>query len=167
MDRLARGKHSYDGEQKTDPRDILLAGYDIFILEQNYQGLSIQISFYEIYYGNLYGLLNERKILTIREDVKQNTCITGLTEKNVTDLNILMHIIEYGLMARIVGMTCANADSSRSHGIIQIKIKDSNFKDYGKIYFIDLVSCERAADTIDTNKQIIFDGKKLINLYYH
>ena len=144
MDRLARGKHSYDGEQKTDPRDILLAGYDIFILEQNYQGLSIKISFYEIYYGKLYDLLNERKILTIREDVKQNTCITGLTEKNMTDLNILMHIIEYGLMARIVGMTCANADSSRSHGIIQIKIKDSNLKDYGKISFIDLASCERA-----------------------
>ena len=65
----------YDGEQKTDPRDILLAGYDIFILEQNYQGLSIKISFYEIYYGKLYDLLNERKFLTKIEDVKQNICI--------------------------------------------------------------------------------------------
>ena len=133
----------YDGEQKTNPRDILLAGYDIYFVTK-LSRLSIKISFYEIYYGNLYGLLNERKILTTREDVKQNICITGLTEKNVTDLNILMNIIEYGLMARTVGMTGANADSSRFHGIIQIKIKDSNLKDYRKISFIDLASCERA-----------------------
>ena len=85
----------------------------------------------------------------------------------MTDLNILMQIIEYELMAKIVGISGAIADSSRSHGIIQIKIKDSNLKDYGKIFFIDLAKCERAADTIDTNKQIIFNGQKLINLYYH
>ena len=149
------------GNKKQIPGLYLLAAYDIFTLLQNYQDFSIWISFYEIYCGKLFDLLNERKILTAREDGKQNICITGLTEKNVTDLNILMQIIEYGLTSRTVGVTGANADSSRSHGIIQIKIKDSNMKDYGKISFIDLAGSERAADTIDTNKQTKFDGAEI------
>ena len=149
------------GNKKQIPGLYLLAAYDIFTLLQNYQGFSIWISFYEIYCGKLFDLLNERKILTAREDGKQNICIAGLTEKNVTDLNILMQIIEYGLNCRTVGVTGANADSSRSHGIIQIKIKDSNLKDYGKISFIDLAGSERAADTIDVNKQTKFDGAEI------
>ena len=149
------------GNKKQIPGLYLLAAYDIFTLLQNYQGFSIWISFYEIYCGKLFDLLNERKILTAREDGKQNICITGLTEKNVPDLNILMQIIEYGLNSRTVGVTGANADSSRSHGIIQIKIKDSNLKDFGKISFIDLAGSERAADTIDVNKQTKFDGAEI------
>ena len=149
------------GNKKQIPGLYLLAAYDIFSLLQNYQNFSIWISFYEIYCGKLFDLLNERKILTAREDGKQNICIAGLTEKNVTDLNILMQIIEYGLNCRTVGVTGANADSSRSHGIIQIKIKDFNLKDYGKISFIDLAGSERAADTIDVNKQTKFDGAEI------
>ena len=149
------------GNKKQIPGLYLLAAYDIFSLLQNYQNFSIWISFYEIYCGKLFDLLNERKILTAREDGKQNICIAGLTEKNVTDLNVLMQIIEYGLNCRTVGVTGANADSSRSHGIIQIKIKDCNLKDYGKISFIDLAGSERAADTIDVNKQTKFDGAEI------
>ena len=149
------------GNRHQIPGLYLLAAFDIFTLLQNYKGYSIWVSFYEIYCGKLFDLLNERKILTAREDGKQNICITGLTEKNAEDINILMQIIEYGLNSRTVGVTGANADSSRSHGIIQIKIKDSNMKDYGKISFIDLAGSERAADTIDVNKQTKFDGAEI------
>ena len=149
------------GNRRQIPGLYLLAAFDIFTLLQNYKGYTIWVSFYEIYCGKLYDLLNERKILTAREDGKQNICITGLTEKNAEDINILMQIIEYGLNCRTVGVTGANADSSRSHGIIQIKIKDLNMKDYGKISFIDLAGSERAADTIDVNKQTKFDGAEI------
>ncbi len=149
------------GNRRQIPGLYLLAVYDIFTLLQNYKGYSIWVSFYEIYCGKLFDLLNERKILTAREDGKQNICIAGLTEKNAEDINILMQIIEYGLNIRTVGITGANADSSRSHGIIQIKIKDYNMKDYGKISFIDLAGSERAADTIDVNKQTKFDGAEI------
>ena len=88
-------------------------------------------------------------------------CIVGLTEKNVQNLNDFMNIIEYGLINRIVGITGANTDSSRSHGIIQIIIKDEKNVQYGKISFIDLAGSERAIDTIDTNKQTKFDGAEI------
>ena len=149
------------GNRRQIPGLYLLAAYDIFTLLQNYKGFSIWVSFYEIYCGKLFDLLNDRKILTAREDGKQNIIISNLTEKNADDINILMQIIEFGLNCRTVGVTGANADSSRSHGIIQIKIKDSNMKDFGKISFIDLAGSERAADTIDVNKQTKFDGAEI------
>ena len=149
------------GVKNKIPGLYLLAGYDIFSLLKNYNNLSIWVSFYEIYCGKLFDLLNDRKVLTAREDGKQNICIVGLTEKNVNNLNDLMQIIEYGLINRIVGITGANADSSRSHGIIQIIIKDEKKVQYGKISFIDLAGSERAIDTIDTNKQTKFDGAEI------
>ena len=149
------------GVKNKIPGLYLLAGYDIFSLLQNYNNLTIWVSFYEIYCGKLFDLLNERKVLTAREDGKQNICIVGLTEKNVQNLNDFMNIIEYGLINRIVGITGANTDSSRSHGIIQIIIKDEKNVQYGKISFIDLAGSERAIDTIDTNKQTKFDGAEI------
>ena len=149
------------GNTKQIPGLYLLAAYDIFSILQNYNNFSIWVSFYEIYCGKLFDLLNDRKVLTAREDGKQNIVIKGLIEKNVLDLNFLMQIIEYGINARTVGVTGANADSSRSHGIIQITIKDHNMKQHGKITFIDLAGSERAADTIDVNKQTKFDGAEI------
>ena len=149
------------GVKNKIPGLYLFAGYDIFSLLNNYNNFSIWVSFYEIYCGKLFDLLNGKKTLTAREDGKQNICIIGLTEKIVESLEEMMNIIEYGLSNRVVGVTGANADSSRSHGIIQIIIKDENQKQYGKISFIDLAGSERATDTIDTNKQTKFDGAEI------
>ena len=148
---------------KKMPGMYLLASMDIFyyLNLSKYSGFSIWLSFYEIYCGKLYDLLNDRNTLTVREDGKQNICIVGLIEKNVLNLSQLMKLIEKGLFNRKVGETGANSDSSRSHGIIQIIIKDNNNNDYGKISFIDLAGSERAADTRDTNKQTRFDGAEI------
>ena len=40
-------------------------------------------SFFEIYGGKLFDLLNERKPLVKREDGKNNVCIRGLTEHEI------------------------------------------------------------------------------------
>jgi kinesin family protein 2/24 len=64
-----------------------------------------------------------------------------------------MSIIDFGLKVRTTGVTGANMDSSRSHAILQIIIKEPNGNTHGKISFIDLAGSERAVDTIDTNRQ--------------
>ena len=77
----------------------------------------------------------------------------GLQEKPVNNLKTLMGIIDFGLKVRTTGITGANMDSSRSHAILQVLIKDENGNVHGKISFIDLAGSERAVDTIDTNRQ--------------
>ena len=145
------------------PGLYLLSAFDIFTFldYECYNHLEIWVSFYEIYCGKLYDLLDERKQLTAREDGKQNIIIVGLTEKQVNNLSSMMSLIEFGLKARTTGVTGANSDSSRSHGIIQISIKEPNGNQHGKISFIDLAGSERAADTIDTNKQTRIDGAEI------
>lgn len=123
--------------------------------------MSIWISFYEIYCGKLYDLLNDRQQLYAREDAKQNVNIVGLQEKKITGVQSLMQIIEFGSSVRITGVTGANMDSSRSHAILQISLKDSHNKIHGKISFIDLAGSERGADVVDSNKQTRIDGAEI------
>jgi len=63
------------------------------------------------------------------------------------------------------GDTGANADSSRSHAVLQICLKDLSGSgrplEYGKLSFIDLAGSERGADTNDTDKQTRIDGAEI------
>ena len=145
------------------PGLYLLAAYDIFqILNYpQFTKFTLNISFYEIYCNKIFDLLNNRNILPVREDGKQNINIIGLTEKKVNNFDSLMNIIQYGLKIRTVGITGANNDSSRSHGIIQISIINNLNKLHGKITFIDLAGSERESDKIDVDKQTRIDGAEI------
>ena len=142
----------------------MLAGYDIFQIlanESKYSEFQILISFYEIYCDKLFDLLNNKNKLETREDKKHNINIVGLSENKVSCLNELMDIINYGLKQRTVGKTGANSDSSRSHGIIQIRIMNTNNKEHGKITFIDLAGSEREVDKVNVNKKTRIDGAEI------
>lgn len=74
-----------------------LAAYDIIELLNEYEGLELYLSFYEIYCGELYDLLNKRAKVQCREDAKQRVNIVNLTEKPVTIVEEIMEIIHNGL----------------------------------------------------------------------
>jgi kinesin family protein 2/24 len=52
----------------------------------------------------------------------------GLQEKKVSTVKDIMDLIEFGNSNRVVGVTGANLDSSRSHAILQFSIKTSRNK---------------------------------------
>lgn len=83
----------------------VLAARDIFSMLRTpeYQNLTAWIGFYEIYQGQLYDLLNNRKKLFAREDGKQNVVIVGLKEYVINNVNDLMQVFEYGSQARSTG----------------------------------------------------------------
>lgn len=105
----------------------------------------------------------------MREDGRQQVCIVGLQEFEVSDVQVVKEYIERGSAARSTGSTGANEESSRSHAILQLVIKKHNeVKDsrrnndgneskggkvVGKISFIDLAGSERGADTTDNDRQ--------------
>ena len=67
------------------PGIYYLGAEDIFMLKKSANSnLSISVSFFEIYCGKLFDLLNNREPLQAREDGKQNVNIVGLTVKPVT-----------------------------------------------------------------------------------
>ena len=64
----------------TVPGLYLLAAFDIISLLTSFPDLQLLVSFYEIYCGKLYDLLNKRVLLHCREDGKQVVNIVNLTE---------------------------------------------------------------------------------------
>ncbi|KAL5852397.1 hypothetical protein ACOSQ3_007515 [Xanthoceras sorbifolium] len=141
------------------------------------QRFKLWLSFFEIYGGKLFDLLNDRKKLCMREDGRQQVCIVGLQEFEVSDVQIVKEYIEKGNSARSTGSTGANEESSRSHAILQLVVKkhseikeskrnnDANEskagKVVGKISFIDLAGSERGADTTDNDRQTRIEGAEI------
>nr|GLL45198.1 kinesin-like protein KIN-13B isoform X1 [Ipomoea trifida] len=161
------------GNGKTytmQPLPLKAAG-DIFsLMHHNYrnQGFQLFVSFYEIYGGKVFDLLNERKKLCMREDGKQQVCIVGLQEYRVSEVETVKELIEKGNATRSTGTTGANEESSRSHAILQLAIKrfvDGNASKpariVGKLSFIDLAGSERGADTTDNDKQTRMEGAEI------
>lgn len=62
-----------NGKDLQCPGLYLLCAYDIFsyLEQERYNHLEIWVSFYEIYCGKLFDLLNDRNVLIAREDGKQ------------------------------------------------------------------------------------------------
>ena len=142
--------HTMMGLEEGPPGMYLLAANDIFSLLGQFQGIVPYVSFYEIYCGKLFDLLNERELLHAREDAKQRVCIMGMIEHPLKTVEDLMQVISYGLSVRTTGVTGANLDSSRSHAVLQIALKDGRTgRLFGKMSFIDLAGSERGADTLD------------------
>ena len=77
--------------------------------------------------------------------------IVGLTEVQVDNVEKIMETLTEGMCLRASGSTGANAESSRSHAIMQMVLKH-NGRLYSKISFIDLAGSERGADTMHTDK---------------
>ncbi|KAL2539284.1 Kinesin-13A [Abeliophyllum distichum] len=141
------------------------------------QRFKLWLSFFEIYGGKLFDLLSDRKKLCMREDGRQQVCIVGLQEFEVSDVQIVKEYIERGNASRSTGSTGANEESSRSHAILQLVVKKHNeVKDtkrnndgnesksgkvVGKISFIDLAGSERGADTTDNDRQTRIEGAEI------
>lgn len=158
-----------NSERERTPGIFALAAQDMFrgLANKEFSNLGVYIAFYEIYCGKLFDLLNGRQMLQARENAKSNVVIVGLQEHLVENVQELLEVIEFGLNSRTTGVTGANVDSSRSHAILQICLKDSQNKEdgklreHGKISFIDLAGSERGADTLDTDRQTRMDGAEI------
>lgn len=132
------------------------------------QGFRLWLSFFEIYGGKLYDLLGDRKKLCMREDARQQVCIVGLQEFEVSDIQCVKEYIEKGNGSRSTGSTGANEESSRSHAILQLTIKkhgegkeSKGGRIVGKLSFIDLAGSERGADTTDNDRQTRMEGAEI------
>ncbi|XP_069137468.1 uncharacterized protein [Argopecten irradians] len=146
------------------PGLYLLATHDIFsIIESKQYGsdLKVWVSFFEIYCGQLFDLLNKRNRLHAREDGSHHVCIAGLTETQVQNVAAIMQVLEYGNSVRSKGVTGVNPDSSRSHAVLQLEIRNNQDKRVGRMSFIDLAGSERASDMTDTDRQTRMEGAEI------
>lgn len=140
----------FSGRSQNSSKGIYaLAAQDVFTLlnQRRYSSLDLSpyVTFFEIYNGKVYDLLNKKAQLRVLEDEKQQVQVVGLQEMDVACPEEVIRVIEMGSAWRTSGQTSANANSSRSHAILQVILRRGN-RLHGKFSLVDLAGNERGTD---------------------
>lgn len=143
-----------------------LATKDVFRLlkspKYKNEDLVVSSSFFEIYSGKVFDLLNGKAKLRVLEDGKQQVQVVGLIEKEVDSVEEVLKLIQHGNGVRTSGQTSANQNSSRSHAVFQIILRlRKSSRLHGKFSLIDLAGNERGADTSSANRQTRMEGAEI------
>lgn len=141
-----------------------LTARDVFrMLEQpqyRRKDLSVHCAFFEIYGTKTFDLLNEKAELRVLEDKMQKVQVVGLKEEQAMNENDVLELINKGTLVRTAGTTSANANSSRSHAIFQIILRQGK-KVWGKFSLIDLAGNERGQDTRECDRDTRKEGANI------
>lgn len=165
--------HTMGGEFARDVQEAVkgiysLAAEDVFKLlkSRKYKNTSFKVvvSFFEIYSGKVCDLLDKRAERRVLEDGNSKVQIVDLVEKPVSSVRDVQLLIQAGSKLRTSGKTSANANSSRSHAILQFQIKTVRGRKetvHGKFSLIDLAGNERGADTSSADRQTRAEGAEI------
>ncbi|KAK4297358.1 hypothetical protein Pmani_030210 [Petrolisthes manimaculis] len=171
--------HTMGGDFQGKSQDCAKGIYamvakDVFVYTKNpkYRNLNLQVSasFFEIYGGKVFDLLNSKTKLRVLEDGKNVVQVVGLQERVCQNVDDVLRLISLGSQVRTSGQTAANNQSSRSHAVFQIILRnldriekqgDKAYKLHGKFSLIDLAGNERGADVSSANRQTRMEGAEI------
>ncbi|XP_008332204.1 kinesin-like protein KIF2C isoform X2 [Cynoglossus semilaevis] len=158
----------FTGKQQNSSKGIYaLASQDVFsyLNHRRYTNLdlSVFVSFFEIYNGKVYDLLNNKSKLRVLEDDRQQVQVVGLEEVYVTTADDVIKMIQAGSSCRTSGQTSANANSSRSHAILQIVLRRNDRAStlYGKFSLVDLAGNERGTDVSSNDRSTLVETAEI------
>ncbi|CAE7220231.1 KIF2A [Symbiodinium pilosum] len=124
--------------------------------------LTISISFFEIYGGRPFDLLNNRQRLETLEDANNEVQIAGLVERGTSNPQEMQQCIDLGNSLRTTQGTAINRDSSRSHAICVVFLRKAGGGSiHGKVTLVDLAGSERAADSKSSIRQRRVEGAQI------
>merc|ERR1719379_3088624 len=123
--------------------------------------LNGSVSFFEIYGGRPFDLLNNRQRLETLEDSRNEVQIAGLTERAVSSPVEMLQLIDLGNSLRTTHATAINRDSSRSHAVCTVFLRRQPHEVHGKWTLVDLAGSERAADSKSSIRQRRVEGAQI------
>ena len=129
-----------------------------------HKNMQFVVTFFEIYSGKCWDLLNTGKKVNILEDKNNSVQLQGLVEHIPESPDDIINTINYGLSVRQTHYTKNNDTSSRSHAICKIQlrdIKDPNNSKQGQLILVDLAGSERAQDTQENEKARRNEGAEI------
>ncbi|XP_020753114.1 kinesin-like protein KIF2C isoform X10 [Odocoileus virginianus] len=158
------GGDLYGKTQNASKGIYAMASRDVFLLKNQprYRRLDLEVyvTFFEIYNGKLFDLLNKKAKLRVLEDGKQQVQVVGLQERLVSCADDVIKMIDIGSACRTSGQTFANSNSSRSHACFQILLRTKG-RVHGKFSLVDLAGNERGADTSSADRQTRMEGAEI------
>ncbi|CDK27747.1 unnamed protein product [Kuraishia capsulata CBS 1993] len=139
------------------------------LFEEHQVGVSVKVSFFEIYQEQVYDLLalsNHNPKLKIREGQDKSPFVDGLTHYKVESYEEVEKFLERGNSNRTTASTSMNMQSSRSHSVFTISVTQERFIDdtltkceqlTSHLRLVDLAGSERASATLG-NTESPFKG---------
>ncbi|KAF5904128.1 kinesin-like protein KIF2C isoform X1, partial [Clarias magur] len=153
----------FSGKAQNSSKGIYaLAAQDVFSLlqQKRYADLSPFVTFFEIYNGKVFDLLNKKAKLRVLEDENQQVQVVGLQEIPVSSVEDVIKMIEKGTACRTSGQTFANANSSRSHAVLQVILRRHKLL-HGKFSLVDLAGNERGTDVSSNDRQTMLETAEI------
>uniref|UniRef100_A0A3B4V782 Kinesin-like protein n=1 Tax=Seriola dumerili TaxID=41447 RepID=A0A3B4V782_SERDU len=156
----------FTGKQQNSAKGVYALAQDVFTYlnhrRYNSLDLSAYVSFFEIYNGKVYDLLNKKAKLRVLEDDRQQVQVVGLEEVYVTTAEEVIRMIQAG-SACTSGQTSANANSSRSHAVLQIVLRrnDRATTLHGKFSLVDLAGNERGTDVSSNDRSTLVETAEI------
>ena len=155
----------------TEPGIMVLTLRDMFAQvrraeEDTKRGVKykVSISYLEVYNELIRDLLTPSSdFLALREDPIKGPTVAGISEVCTSSTDEVMRLLQKGNKRRTQEPTAANAESSRSHAVLQVcvekrdsapGVKDTKVK-VGKLSMIDLAGSERASNTKNRGQRLI------------
>ncbi|KAI5952295.1 KIP2 [Candida jiufengensis] len=132
----------------------------------------INLSYLEIYNERIIDLLDNNTAsqldLKIRDDPEYGIKVVGLNSPIITSKDQILSLIKRGDLNRKTSATDFNSRSSRSHSILQIKLKCMNTLTNNEILstlsLCDLAGSERASASLERRKEGSYINKSLLAL---
>jgi kinesin family protein 18/19 len=162
--------HTMLGSAATGPGVMVLAIealFDAMHSAEEEHSFALRVSYLEVYNETIRDLLAVPGVtappggLELRHEPTRGVSVCGLTEHEPEHASEVLELIERGNKARCVAETAANAQSSRSHAVLQIRLRRSSraagVKDelsLGQLTLIDLAGSERAAVSLNRGSQL-------------
>lgn len=158
----------FSGKQQDSAKGIYaLAANDVFTYLNHRRfsslDLSAYVSFFEIYNGKVFDLLNKKAKLRVLEDERQQVQVVGLEEVYVSTAEEVIKMIQIGTAYRTSGQTSANSNSSRSHAVLQISLRRNNRTStlHGKFSLVDLAGNERGTDVNSNDRTTLIETAEI------
>lgn len=114
----------------------------------------VAVSYLEVYNEQIRDLLLPRGTLPVREDRNAGVLVPGLSLHKPSSAQELLHMLQFGNKNRTQHPTDANAESSRSHAVFQVFVRQrdrtanlSAEVKVAKMCLVDLAGSERATVT--------------------
>ncbi|XP_053384514.1 kinesin-like protein KIF18A isoform X2 [Mercenaria mercenaria] len=114
----------------------------------------VAVSYLEIYNETIRDLLLPGSVLPIREDPGKGVVVPGLSLHKPKTAEELLYMLQFGNQYRTQHPTDANAESSRSHAVLQVFVRQqdrtaniSTEVRIAKLCLVDLAGSERATVT--------------------
>ena len=140
--------------------------FEHFQSAEDIEEVTIKCSFLEIYKEHLQDLLmpDNKEPLKIRENRDKTIYVQGIHEEYVGSFDDVFELLQIGFRNRVVASTLMNQQSSRSHCVLTLRIKQTlkgGTVKTSKVNFADLAGSEKVKKTGATGD--LLEQAKAIN----